>query len=103
MAICFTIRNALTALWNSTLIAGITTLLATAIGTMAAIAAVRYRFRGRQAFQLLAGAPLAFPQLLLGIVLLLWFSVLGRAFNFNTGHRHRHHWPHRIHHAIRNW
>jgi len=77
--------NALTALWNSTLIAGITTLIATAIGTMAAIAAVRYRFRGRQAFQLLAGAPLAFPQLLLGIVLLLWFSVLGRAFNFNTG------------------
>lgn len=77
--------NALTALWNSTLIAGITTLVATVIGTMAAIVAVRYHFRGRQAFQLLAGAPLAFPQLLLGIVLLLWFSVLGRAFNFNTG------------------
>jgi spermidine/putrescine transport system permease protein len=77
--------NALDALWNSTVIAAATTLVATVIGTMAAIVAVRYRFRGRQAFQLLAGAPLAFPQLLLGIVLLLWFSVLGRAFNFNTG------------------
>ncbi|MGE3873254.1 MAG: ABC transporter permease [Parvibaculaceae bacterium] len=77
--------NALTALWNSTLIAGVTTLIATAIGTMAAIVAVRYRFRGREAFRLLAGVPLAFPQLLLGIVLLLWFSVLGRVFDFSTG------------------
>lgn len=77
--------NALSALWNSTLIATITTLIATAIGTMAAIVAVRYRFKGREAFRLLAGVPLAFPQLLLGIVLLLWFSVLGRIFDFNTG------------------
>ncbi|WP_119392743.1 ABC transporter permease [Taklimakanibacter lacteus] len=77
--------NALTALWNSTVIAVVTTLIATAIGTMAAIVAVRYRFKGREAFQLLAGVPLAFPQLLLGIVLLLWFSVLGRIFDFSTG------------------
>lgn len=77
--------SALTALWNSTLIAAATTLIATAIGTMAAIVAVRYRFKGREAFRLLAGVPLAFPQLLLGIVLLLWFSVLGRLFDFSTG------------------
>ena len=77
--------NALNALWNSTVIAAFTTLIATAIGTMAAIVAVRYRFRGREAFRLLAGVPLAFPQLLLGIVLLLWFSVLGRIFDFSTG------------------
>lgn len=77
--------NALNALWNSTLIAVITTVIATTIGTMAAIAAVRYRFRGRDAFRLLAGVPLAFPQLLLGIVLLLWFSVLGRMLDFSTG------------------
>lgn len=77
--------NALNALWNSTLIAVVTTIIATGIGTMAAIAAVRYRFMGRDAFRLLAGVPLAFPQLLLGIVLLLWFSVLGRVFDFSTG------------------
>lgn len=76
---------ALTALRNSTLIAVVATFFATAIGTTAAIAAVRYRFRGKAIFQGLAGAPLAFPQLLLGIVLLLWFSVLGRWFGFNTG------------------
>ena len=77
--------NALDALWNSTLIALVATVLATIFGSMAAMVAVRYRFSGKQMFQALAGAPLAFPQLLLGIVLLLWFSVLGRWFGFNTG------------------
>lgn len=76
---------ALTALRNSTLIAAFATVIATAVGTTAAIVSVRYRFRGKAAFQALTGAPLAFPQLLLGIVLLLWFSVLGRLFGFNTG------------------
>ena len=76
---------ALNALWNSTLIAAIAMFIATVLGAMAAIVAVRYRFRGKLAFQALTGAPLAFPQLLLGIVLLLWFSVLGRWFGFYTG------------------
>lgn len=73
------------ALWNSTLIAFIATIFATLIGTLAAIVAVRYRFPLRIPFTGLSAAPLAFPQLLLGIVLLLWFSVLGRQFGFNTG------------------
>ncbi len=77
--------SALDALWNSTIISAVATVVATALGSMAAIVAVRYRFRGKLAFQALSGAPLAFPQLLLGIVLLLWFSVLGRWFGFNTG------------------
>jgi spermidine/putrescine transport system permease protein len=77
--------GALTALWNSTIIALIAMAVATVIGTTAAIVAVRYVFKGKTLFQALAGAPLAFPQLLLGIVLLLWFSVLGRWFGFNTG------------------
>lgn len=77
--------NAVTALWNSTVIAFFATLVATVIGSMAAIVAVRYRFSAKLMFQALAGAPLAFPQLLLGIVLLLWFSVLGRWLGFNTG------------------
>jgi spermidine/putrescine transport system permease protein len=73
------------ALWNSTLIAFIATVVSTVIGSMAAIVAVRYRFFGRNFFRLLNGAPLAFPQLLLGIVLLLWFSVLGAWLGFNNG------------------
>jgi spermidine/putrescine transport system permease protein len=73
------------ALYNSTVIAVVATLFATVIGSAAAIVAVRYRFRWRIPFTGLSAAPLAFPQLLLGIVLLLWFSVLGRQFDFNTG------------------
>jgi spermidine/putrescine transport system permease protein len=84
-AALFNSAPALDALWNSTVIAVIATVFATIIGSMAAIVAVRYRFNGRLAFQVLTGSPLAFPQLLLGIVLLLWFSVLGRWFGFNTG------------------
>lgn len=76
---------ALTALKHSTLIAVVAMIAATIIGTMSAIVAVRYRFRGRRIFLALTGAPLAFPQLLLGIVLLLWFSVLGRWLGFHTG------------------
>ncbi len=77
--------NAGMALWNSTLIAAIATLVSTVIGSVAAIVSIRYRFAGRTLFRGLSGAPLAFPQLLLGIVLLLWFSVLGGWFGFNTG------------------
>ena len=77
--------SAATALWNSTLIAFVAMIFSTILGTAAAIAAVRYRFRGKLAFLGLSGAPLAFPQLLMGIVLLLWFSVLGRWLDFNTG------------------
>ena len=77
--------NAKTALANSTLIALASMAASTVIGTLAAIVAVRYRFKGKLPFLALSGAPLVFPQLLLGIVLLLWFSVLGRWFGFYTG------------------
>ncbi|MEZ5773365.1 MAG: ABC transporter permease [Hyphomicrobiaceae bacterium] len=73
------------ALLNSTLIALASMVIATTIGTLAAIVAVRYLFRGRAVFLGLTGAPLVFPQMLLGIVLLLWFSVLGRQLGFNMG------------------
>ena len=81
----FRSRPALDALRNSTVIAIVAMLVSTAIGTMAAIVAVRYRFPGKRFLQALAGAPLAFPQLLLGIVLLLWFSVLGGGLGSTTG------------------
>lgn len=77
--------NAATALSNSTLIALVATSCATLIGTAGAIVFVRYRFPGAGAFRAIAAAPLAFPQLLLAIVLLIWFSVLGRWLDFNTG------------------
>ncbi len=73
------------ALYNSTLIALASMVFATLLGTLAAIVAVRYLFRGRNIFLGLTAAPLVFPQMLLGIILLIWFSVLGRLFGFNMG------------------
>lgn len=77
--------NARNALVNSTIIALVAMVASTILGTMAGIVAVRYRFPGKRGFLGLAAAPLVFPQLLLGIVLLLWFSVLGRWIGFNNG------------------
>ncbi|NQV43593.1 MAG: ABC transporter permease [Rhodospirillales bacterium] len=74
-----------TAMINSAVIATVTMVLATALGTAAALVWLRYEFPGKKIFQALVSTPLFFPQLLLGIVLLIWFSVLGQQFDFSLG------------------
>ena len=70
---------------NSALVAAISMVFATALGTAGAVAWIRYRFRLQAAFRAVTFAPLLFPQLLLGVVMLLWFSVLGNWLGFSTG------------------
>ena len=72
----------LPALFHSFLIAVITTVVTGVIGTAGAIAWVRYNFRFKRLFQALAVLPLIFPQLLLGVMLLFWFSVLSSWLDF---------------------
>ena len=62
---------------NSVLIALASTVLATALGTMIAIALVRYRFRFRQATTLLLFLPMATPEVVLGAGLAAQFLQLG--------------------------
>lgn len=69
---------------NSLTIAFASMVISTAIGLGAAQSFVRFKFRGKSLFQVVALAPLVFPQLLLGVVLLLWFSVLGNVFDFSN-------------------
>lgn len=69
---------------NSGLIAISVMVIATTIGTLAALAWVRYVFPLKRLFQGINVLPLVVPQLLLGTVLLLWFSVLGEWFHFST-------------------
>ncbi|CAM2871194.1 ABC transporter permease [Rariglobus hedericola] len=57
-------------------IAGITAVASVAIGFFSALAYARYRWRGRQTFQRLVLLPLFFPQSVLGLALLMWFSFL---------------------------
>jgi spermidine/putrescine transport system permease protein len=62
-----------TALKNSLVIALISTLIATALGTFMALALVRYRFRGRGVVDMLVFLPLASPEVVLGAALLALF------------------------------
>jgi len=61
------------ALKNSLLIALITTVIATALGTFMALALVRYGFRGRSVVDFFVFLPLATPEVVLGASLLALF------------------------------
>jgi spermidine/putrescine transport system permease protein len=62
-----------TAMKNSLLIALISTIIATALGTFMAIALVRYGFRGRSVADFFVFLPLATPEVVLGASLLALF------------------------------
>jgi len=59
-------------------IAFISTLIATTLGTLAALALVRYQFRGRPGTSLFIFLPLATPEIILGASLLTLFVAIGR-------------------------
>ena len=58
------------------MIALISTLIATALGTFMALALVRYRFRGRATVDFFVFMPLATPEVVLGAALLGMFLTL---------------------------
>lgn len=58
---------------NSVIIAVVNTVIATALGTMAALAFARYEFRGRTILQLLLFPPVAIPWLVIGTAMLVFF------------------------------
>lgn len=63
--------------WNSLLIAAATAVLATAIGTLAALALSRRQFRGRALLQILLLPPIAIPWLITGTAMLVFFFWTG--------------------------
>jgi spermidine/putrescine transport system permease protein len=65
-------------------LAALTTVIATAIGTLMAIALVRYQFRGRRGANLLIVLPMATPEIVIGAALLSLFVVYGIALGFTT-------------------
>ena len=79
-----------TALRNSLLIALGSSLVATVLGTMIALALTRYRFRGRSTMNLFIFVPMATPEIVLGVALLAFFlqaqdaieGVFGVGFDF---------------------
>src|SRR5260221_9690351 len=66
----------LTAVGNSATVAIISSTLASALGTAAAIALMRFKFRGKILFVAVALMPLLVPVLILGGLLLVLFAAL---------------------------
>jgi spermidine/putrescine transport system permease protein len=80
----FAVPGLLDAMKNSVEIAALSTVIATALGTMMALALVRYEFRGRAPTNLFIFLPLATPEVVLGAALLSMFLSLGLATGFVT-------------------
>ena len=62
------------ALWNSVLIAVLSSLVATILGTLAAIGINWYKFKGREYIQSVAFLPMVLPEVIMGLSLLIFFS-----------------------------
>jgi spermidine/putrescine transport system permease protein len=69
---------------NSLLIGVVATVVATTLGTMIAIAIVRYRFKARSATSLLLFLPMASPEVVLGAALAAQFLAVGVPKNMLT-------------------
>ena len=80
----FSVPDLNEALMTSFELAALATLAATTIGTLMAIALVRYRFFGRRASNLLIVLPMATPEIVMGASLLSMFLIYGLALGFQT-------------------
>jgi ABC-type spermidine/putrescine transport system permease subunit II len=77
----FTNTRTLDALWTSLVLGALAAVAATVLGLFAALAVMRHRFAGRQAFLALMALPMVAPGIVLGVSLLLFLRSLG----FKTG------------------
>jgi len=68
------------ALWNSLFVALVSTAISTVIGTLAAMAMERYRFRGKLAMDAVLYLPVVIPDIAMAIMLLIFFNLSGIGF-----------------------
>lgn len=73
----FSLTQLTNAMKNSLVVAAISTVLATTLGTLIGLALTRYRFRGRKSTNLLIFLPMATPEIVLGASLLALFVSMG--------------------------
>ncbi len=62
------------ALWVSVRVAILSTVISVVLGTLAALALERFRFRGRRAFDALLYLPIIIPDVTMAVMMLLFFS-----------------------------
>ena len=70
-------QELLKAVRNSIFLGLASSLVSTALGTMAALGIMRFRFRGRGLFLAVASMPMVIPYVVLGVALLILFGSLG--------------------------
>jgi spermidine/putrescine transport system permease protein len=70
--------QALSAAWNTILLAVISTAISTVIGTLLGFGLSRFEFPGKQAFARLLYVPVFIPDIILAVALLLFFALLNR-------------------------
>ena len=80
----FSITELTDAMALSLQLAALTTLVSTALGTLLAMALVRYEFFGRRASNFLIVIPMATPEVVIGAALLSMFLLYGVSPGFNT-------------------
>jgi spermidine/putrescine transport system permease protein len=73
----FAVPGLANAVWLSLVIAFVSTLVATALGTLMALALVRYEFRGKRLTDSLIFLPMATPEIVMGASLLTLFVSFG--------------------------
>lgn len=70
--------------WTSFSVAILVTILSVVLAFFGALAFARYDWKGRKMYQRIILLPIFFPQAVLGLALLLWFSSLGITTSWHT-------------------
>lgn len=70
----------ISAVWNSLFVAIVSTIIATIIGTLAAMAMERYRFHGQLVMDAMLYLPIVIPDIAMAIMLLIFFNLSGIGF-----------------------
>jgi spermidine/putrescine transport system permease protein len=71
-------------LWTSISVAALVTVFSVLLAFFGALAFARYDWKGRKLYQRLVLLPIFFPQAVLGLALLLWFSAMGITTSWQT-------------------
>lgn len=76
--------SVVSSMMNSLYVGSVVTVVATTLGTLGAIALVRYDFKLKKGYRALVIAPMTIPGLILGVALLMWFNLIGFTTNLKT-------------------
>ena len=77
-------RSLLEALKNSVILAVLSSLMAAVVGTLGAVGMARAQFRTKGMLEYLVLVPIMIPEIILGMVFMVFFSLLGLPFGMTT-------------------